>query len=223
MNIPEVETIRKRIANTRDMETRMCFTAEYLCCARISEIIGRKCPSDITTHARGFTGKDVKLTTFRQGKEPVDAVVFTVRTAKRGGKERSIALPIDKQYEPLAEPLYNYIKQFGADTVFNFTRQKAFTQSKNIFEGLTYPIERYRPFKDGKALDFVEEHDKPFRTHALRHVRATELLDFYDFTAIELSLYGGWTLKSMVGVGSAMSRYTHLQWKKYFPKLLIER
>jgi len=223
LELPEVETVRKRIELATKREAKFCFMAEYLFCARISEIVGRKCFSDVTTEARGITGKDAKQIVFKQGKEKHDAVVFTIRTAKRGGKERKIALPLEKTFEPFTESLFNYVRQFGRDHAFPFTRQKAFTYSREIFKGLKYPIERYRPFKDGKPLPVVEEHLKPFRTHALRHLRATELLELFDFNGIELSIYGGWTLRSMIGVGSAMSRYAHLHWRQYFPKLLQER
>jgi len=206
-----------------EKEAKFCLMAEYLFCARISEIIGRKCPSDSHTTARGITGRNVEQKVFKLGEKNYDVAVFTVRTAKRGGKERKIALPLEKEFEPFTEQLFSYVRQFGKDPVFPFTRQKAFEYSRELFEGLTYPIEEYTPFENGKPLPKVKEHLKPFRTHALRHLRATELIEVYDFSGVELSLYGGWTLRSMIGVGSAMSRYTHLQWRKYFPKLLTER
>lgn len=222
LELPAVETVRHRIELTYEKEAKFCLMAEYLFCARISEVIGRKCPSDVTTTPRGLTGKDAKQTVFRLGKEKYDVAVFTVRTAKRQGTERKIALPLEKEYEPFAEQLFSYVRQFGKDPVFPFTRQKAFEYAKGIFEGLTYPIESYRPFKAGEKLPVVKEHPRSFRTHALRHLRATELLEVYDFDGIELSIYGGWTLRSMAGIGSSMSRYIHLKWKKYFPKLLQE-
>jgi hypothetical protein len=223
VELPKVETVRHRIELAQKLEAKFCFMAEYLFCARISEIIGRKCPSDTSTTPRGITGRDVKQAVFKRGKKKYDVAVFTVRTAKRGGKERKIALPLEKEYEPFAEQLFNYARQFGKDHVFPFTRQKAFEYSREIFEDLTYPIENYRPFKDGTPLPVVKEHIRLFRTHALCHLRATELIEVYDFDGIELSVYGGWTLRSMLGIGSSLSRYTHLRWRKYFPKLLTER
>lgn len=223
MELPEVEIVRHRIELTYEKEAKFCLMAEYLFCARISEVIGRKCPSDVTTTPRGLTGKDAKQQVFQLGKEKHDVAVFTVRTAKRQGTVRKIALPLEKEYEPFTEPLFNYARQFGKDHIFPFTRQRAFEYAREVFEGLTYPIENYRPFKDGQPLPVVKEHAKPFRTHALRHLRATELIEVYDFNGVELSIYGGWTLRSMLGVGSSLSRYTHLHWRKYFPKLLTER
>ena len=222
-DLPPFDTIRQRIEKTREEETRFCFMAEYLFCARVSEVIGRCSPSDVTTEARGITGKDAYTTRFKFRNDLFDIVVFTVRTAKRNGKIRKIALPIEKTFEPFTEKLFDYVKQFGSDFVFPFTRQKAWQRSTEIFKGLEYPIETYKISIKGTKQPPVLEHMKPFRTHALRHLRATELLEVYDFSGVELSLYGGWTLKSTVGVGSSLSRYAHLHYRKYLPKLLIDR
>jgi len=198
--------------------------AAYLFCARVSEIIGKTSPSDLAkTQARGPTGSDVKRDVFELGPIKEEVVVFTVRTAKRGGKKRNIALPLNPKYEPWTEQLYNYFREFKTDKVFNFTRQKAGGYARDIFEGFTYQIDAYKLWENGEAEKTVKEHPKPFRTHALRHLRATELIEEYGCDGIDLSIYGGWTLRSMIGVGSAMSRYAHLNWRKYFPKLLKER
>lgn len=224
LKLPEFQTIRERIENAKDEEAKFCFMAEYLFCARISEIIGRKSPSDVTTTARGITGNDARQTVFKFQNKYHDIVVFTVRTAKRHGKEREIALPLEKGYEPFTEQLFNYVQQFGKNQhIFPFTRQKAWQYATEIFEKLTYPIDPYTVTRNGVKQPPVLQHSKPFRTHALRHLRASELLDFYDFSGVELSLYGGWTLRSTMNVGSAVSRYAHVKYKKYLPKLLTQR
>jgi integrase len=176
------------------------------------------------TIARGPTGQDVKRETFELGDIKTEVAIFTVRTAKRDGKIRKIALPLEKQYEPWTEQLYNYYLEHENDKVFPFTRQKAWEYSQKIFVGLSYPIEKYKiNGSDNLKSKPVKAHLKPFRTHALRHLRATELIETFGFTGFDLSVYGGWTLRSMVGVGSAMSRYAHLDWRRYFPKLLKKR
>ncbi len=174
--------------------------------------------------ARGPTGQDVKLETFELGDIKSEAAIFTVRTAKRDGKIRKIALPLEKKFEPWTEQLYNYYLEQGNDKVFPFTRQKAWDYAKETFSGLSYPIEKYSQYdpEDPKPKP-VKAHNKPFRTHALRHLRATELIETFGFTGFDLSVYGGWTLRSMVGVGSSLSRYAHLDWRRYFPKLLKKR
>jgi hypothetical protein len=69
----------------------------------------------------------------------------------------------------------------------------------------------------------VEEHIRPFALHALRHLRATELVEFYGFNGYNLSTYGGWTLKTVVGVSASIERYLSLSWHNYFEKMLKRR
>jgi len=225
--LPEVETVRKRIEAATKKEAKFCLMAAYLFCARASEIIGTTNSYDKThnqTIARGPTGGDVKLETFELGGIKTEAAIFTVRTAKRDGKIRKIALPLEKKFEPWTELLYHYYMEHGEDKVFPFTRQKAWDYAQQTFSGLRYPIEKYNMHDpENPKSKPIKAHMKPFRTHALRHLRATELIETFGFTGFDLSVYGGWTLRSMVGVGSAMSRYAHLDWRRYFPKLLKKR
>lgn len=224
--LPEVETIRKRIESAPKKEAKFCLMTAYLFCARVSEVIGKTSPSDLAkTQARGPTGKDVKLDVFELGPLKEEVAIFTVRTAKRGGKKRNIALPLNPKYEPWTEQLYNYFQEFKNDKVFSFTRQKASAYARDVFGGFMYQIDSYKLWKKGepKKTKTIKEHPKPFCIHALRHLRATELIEDYGCDGIDLSIYGGWTLRSMIGVGSAMSRYAHLNWRRYFPKLLKER
>ena len=62
LDLPEFETVRRRIELAKKEDARFCFMAEYLFCARISEVVGLRHPSDITTTARGITGKAAKKT-----------------------------------------------------------------------------------------------------------------------------------------------------------------
>ena len=72
-------------------------------------------------------------------------------------------------------------------------------------------------------MKFVGRHFKQFRTRALRHIRETELIDVHGLDGFDLSIYGSWTLANIGHVSSATSRYVHLQWRKYFPKLLKQK
>ena len=215
--------VRKRIAQTYPEEARYCLMSAYLFCARVSEVVGRICPSDrVNTEARGPKGSDVRLDNFVLGPIKEGVAIFTVKTAKREGLERSIALPLNPRYEPWTESLYKYFKSHGDRKVFPFTRQKASRYASKAFEGLTYPIYKYKIWENGKVKDEPKKHSKPFATHALRHLRTSELIEYYGFTGADLSIYGGWTLQNTLAVGSAVGRYAHLNWRQYFPKLLKE-
>ena len=216
--MPTVESIRTRIESIELEEARFCLMTEFLFCGRVSEVVGVTAPSDLgKTLARGPKGTDVKLDVFELGPMREEAAIFTCATAKRGGIERKIAIPMNPIYEPWTKQIYEYFKLHQNKHVFPITRQKAYEYAQDAFEELEYPIEQY---KIGEER--IKRHFRKFRTQALRHARATELIEYYGFDGFDLSIYGGWTMKSAIGVGS-LSRYAHLQWRKYFPKLLKER
>lgn len=215
-DLPSVSQIRKRISIAEPESFRMILTDLYLKAGRISESISRKTPADTTT-AYGPTGNDASIEQI----EGHEAIVIQVKTAKRKGKERIIALPTET--EPLAKPLYNYYKSFGDEPVFPFTRQFIWVKAKELFEGFTYPIIEYK-VKDGTELIEVPAHDKRFTLHAIRHLRATELVRFYHFKAEDLAAYCGWRLTTVTKATSVMERYIDLgAYTEYFPKLLKQR
>jgi len=227
MPLPNVEIIRQRIQNTSDKDMRMCFNCLYLYAGRISEVVGNAYKSDDTV-ARGPTGIDVTQGCNMFGDFKEDAVIFTVRTAKRQGIIRKIGIPV--KYEPLGMVLFEYFKEFGKALVFPFTRQDAYRYAREhkVFQGLTYPIEKYTIWENGELMQSVEGHDKPYTLHAIRHTRATELVEFYGFDGFNLAAYGGWTIsvaQSMFGARTprVFSRYLYLNWQGYFPKLLKKR
>ena len=217
--MPEVSTVRERILAIRDEQLRYALMLQYLACGRAKEIVARTTPRDKSgkNKATGPKGTDTRITEYGE----FEIALFNIYTQKRDGLKRIIALPI--KYEEWAKPLHNYMISFGKNKVFNFTRQWLWRKSKTTFNGLTYPIDKYIIYENGTIKQTVKFHTKPFNLHALRHLRATELIEYYNFNGIDLSVYGGWTLRSMTGVGSAMSRYTHLDWGKYIGKLLKPR
>jgi hypothetical protein len=225
MSLKDVNEVRTRIARAEREDFRHCLMATYLLDARISEVVSKACAKD-TTIARGPKGSDAKQENFIQSGSEIQCVVFTVKTAKRQGKERYIALPLDEQYEPWAKPLYGYFLAAGNRPVFDFTRQTIWKYIKDAdtFKGLTCPITRYIVTKKlTLEKQPVPEHDNPFRLHALRHLRASELVGFYGFDGFNLATYGGWTYHTMAQTSSVMDRYLSLSWQSYFPKLLKKR
>lgn len=226
MSLPNVEVVRGQIENVRREDVRFCLMATYLFCGRISEVVGRATLGDKETTPRGPKGTDVRLDYFIQAPLREKAVIFDVHTAKRKGMIRKIGLPT--RYEPWAKPLYEYFKQAGNEVVFPLTRQKVWAFSKQAFEGLTYPIETYTIWRDGQLVKKVDEHTRPFRLHALRHLRTSELVERYGFGGFNLAAYAGWTITTAqaqfgVNVPRVISRYLYLNWQGYFPKLLKKR
>ena len=228
MSLPNVNIVRERIEQVDREDVRTCLMCGYLFCARVSELISKISPSDLEhTTPRGPKGSDVRVESFELGPVREKAAVFTISTAKRDGIERLVALPLDEKYEPWTSIVYDYFQQRKKQPCFPFTRQKIWQSSRSAFKGLKYPIERYVLIEnrgEKKIRKVVDRHMKPFATHALRHMRTRELLERYGFEWDDLSIYGGWTLRSMLPqVSASMQRYAHLRWQQYFPKLLKER
>ena len=223
MSLPNPDLVRQRIESVKREDIRFCLMTCYLYAGRISEVVGVKYPSDHKTTARGPRGSDAVKDFYLAGSKRIPCVVFNVRTAKRSGKERKIALPLNPAYEPWTKPLYEYFKSKGDGVVFPFPRQEVWMHSKAAFEGLTYPIETYT-IKQGEVVKKVDEHVRPFRLHALRHLRATELRERYQFDGFDLASYCGWRLGTIVPqISRTMERYLSLGWASYFPKLLKKR
>lgn len=221
MSLPTVDEVRKRISQVPDEDGRFCLMAIYLFDARVSEVVSRKCPSDLHTNARGPRGVDVRRDLF--GAEDLVAL-FSLKTAKRGGLKRVCALPMNKEYEPWTLPLFNYFFEKGSKPVFPFIRQYVGKVARESFKGLKYPIERYVLVKKTLGIKkVIDAHSRPFNVHALRHLRASELVEVYGFDGFNLAVYGGWTFHTMAGTTSIMDRYLSLSWQSYFPKLLRRR
>jgi len=223
MSLPDVDEVRHRIERVEREDIRFCLMGTYLLAARISEIVGYSSPSDETT-GRGPRGTDVQIENFQMGEIKENAAVFKLKTAKRGGKIRFVALPLNPDYEPWTQPLYWYFKKHGNSLVFPFTRQLIwqYVRKNRVFDGLFYSVDRYSIWENKKKIRDINEHLKTFNLHALRHLRATELVQFYGFNGGDLATYGGWTFRSM-GLPSTADRYLSLGWQSYFPKLLKKR
>lgn len=221
-NLPSVSLVRKRIERVSITPVKYYLQCAYLFCARSCEVAGMSHPSDVTSTPWGPHGTDVRIMEYKADGAKELAAVFTVKTAKRDGRERHVALPLNPDYEPWTKGITQYFERRGEAEVFPFSRQyvhKVITR-EGTFDSLSYPIESYSWKKDGRVVKEVAMHARKFKLHALRHLRATELVDFYGFSLEELATYGGWTLKSVAIGSSAMSRYLALNWQGYFGKLL---
>ena len=199
--LPSVEEVRERIDGVRPRVHRLALRFQYLTAGRRSEVCGKW----------WFPAENVSLEEW-VGEE---AVVFYVKTAKRKGKIRPVALPLNPDYEPWTQSLYDYMLKRKRGRAFPFSDKTLYRASVKAFDGLWYPIEDYKD---------IQRHWRPLATHGLRHVRAKELLEFYGFSAQELAVYCGWSLRSVMrGAVSVLERYVTLQWRDYFPKLLRRR
>jgi hypothetical protein len=199
----------------------MALRACYLCCARVSEIVGENYGSQ--NLARGPRGIDAKDVYWESGPVKEKALVIDIHTAKRSGLLRRLGLAPD--YDSWVLPMGQYFWSKGESVVFPFTRQELseYVESNQVFEGLEWPVDKYTLWSGGKVERKVEGHLKPFTIHSLRHLRATTLTMDYGFDAWDLAIHGGWTVNVIAaGITEMMARYQKIyeRWDRPFPKLL---
>ena len=213
MNLPDIQDIRTRVDDIEVLKYRNALRYQYLICGRVSEVCGKYGP-------RGTDASIIEV----NGEE---AILFPVKTAKRGGKIRPVMLPL--QYDPWARALAGWFEHKGEGRAFPMCMRSLQRFASNVFEGLSYPIEKY--YKPNKVE--VPAHWKDMCTHALRHIRALQdLMCFYGFDGLDLAIYGGWSSQFVESqLPKIASRYLHLIGndtntklltslaKKYFPKL----
>jgi len=220
LSLPSYADVRKRIENVEDPEIQFCLKTTYLYAGRISEVVGKASPGDSKTTARGPKGTDVLLDYYQFRDKEEEVAVFTVRTAKRGGIERKVGIPTS--FEPWAKQLYEYFQDHKDSYVFPFTRQTVWVRSKDVFKGFIYFIEDYRVLRNAE-LELVQRHLRLFRLHALRHLRASELVSFYGFDGFGLATYGGWKYSTAARTSAVIDRYLSLSWQSYIEKLFKPR
>jgi len=236
-DVPNYRQVRKLIESIPEKRFRIGAMYGYLIAGRVSEIVTKKCPSDIKTTPNGPYGKDFDTASF----EGTEVLVLNVKTSKRDGLPRDIGIPLDPKIESFSKPVLDYFQQFQDDEpVFHYTRQSLYDATRESFKGYIYPIEPYKireidhiKFDEIKSKvpeelhpfikpppSIVEETKVPkhFRRLALhgatRHYRTMELVQKYGLTKEERDIYTGHTTP---GVDD---RYSHLNWRQYFPKLL---
>ena len=206
---PEPRIIRERIKNISRTKIRIALQFQYLTACRVSEVCGKW----------AITGKDF-LKTYWQEKP---LIVFTIKGAKMNGLPRVIALPLDKEYEPWTKEIYNYfLKRREQDIAWNIFRTTPRTiqnYAKEAFNGLVYNIEDYTIYKKSKVL----RHSRNILTHALRHIRATDLMMRYGFDGIDIAVFCGWALggSKTIGIPKMAKRYIYGQWGRYISKLFV--
>ena len=201
--MPTDTEIRNRILQIKDPKYRLAFMTQYLIAGRISEVAGRYGPHGTDAIATAFDG--------------VPAILFIVRTAKRKGRLRGVAVPLEEKYEPWTRPVYEYFQSCGDDYCFRFADNWATSirymqwQATEAFGDMEWPMVGYT-VKKGDAAVKIPRRWKNVTSHVMRKRRTITLMLDYDFDHIDLSLYGGWTIaQSSEGVPQALKNYLYLE------------
>jgi hypothetical protein len=235
--LPNYKTVRKLIQGIKEERFRVGGMFGYLIAGRVSEIVTKVCKSDTGTTPNGPRGQDFDIANY----EGNEVLVLNVKTSKRDGLPRDIGVPLDPKLEPFAKPVYDYFQRFhDEEPVFYYTRQDLYNGSKEAFKGYIYPIEPYTIRDiDHEKLDTllrnvpeeiqqyikppkfvvnetkVPRHNRRLALHgSMRHYRTMEMAQRYGFTKEERDIYTGHKTPG------SDDRYSHLNWRQYFPKLI---
>lgn len=157
---PTNAEVRQKINAIKDEQYRLAFMYQLLICGRISEVCGKYAPIGTDYMEMKFEVPVFKEV-FLEGKkymivEPtmIPAVMFIVKTAKRGGKLRPSTVPLDSVYEPWAQPVLDYFKKAGKDHPFMFHEKYensvryAQWVAEDAFGGLEWPMIKYTRTKE---------------------------------------------------------------------------
>lgn len=198
---PDSEILRSRLGELDENCIKgLGLKAQFLFGCRRSELCGKW--AILTT--------DIRFDKFNDH----DVVVFYLKTAKRGGKVRPIALPKTEFWVPEIVDLF----KDGFGKVFPYSAKTLYREAVKVYKGLEYEIDRY--MIDYETKQYIDSHSRRAATHFGRHLRAKELTMKYHFTPIQLAYYMGWSLGRSVGGSSMMDKYIALQWQDYISKLI---
>lgn len=195
LNINRV--VRKRIEAIPKTVVRNAFKFQYLTATRISEVCGQY----------AFTGKDLEIKEF----EGHQLALFTIKTAKKKGEPRFVALPLEEEFEPWTKDLVEYFLSRPVNKIFNLSVRNLQFHAESIFKNLSYTIEKY----GNKKIGTIEKHERQGLTHFLRHVRATNLVMDYGLDSTDIGIFCGWE----IGLPTMAKRYITMEWRRYFLKL----
>lgn len=197
--VPNLPVFRKAVDDIPEKRDAMLIKVLYLNASRISEVLTRICPSDEgLTHPYG-TRMTWELMKYQ------DEHVLLIKTMVAKRKEdifKIVALPCDPKYEPWTLDLLRYLKKEKRRNLnFDITRQWA----GDIFRLWLGKFYRSNP----KRI-----------LNPWRHWRLTHLVEIFGFDPYDLCVYSGWTFKHGISGSGQLDTYLHLDWRRYFPKLL---
>jgi len=193
----------------------------YLCAARVSEVItrvteGERLKNQTKPYGQHMTleiVKDYRRNPAMLTEEPQVVAVIKMQVAKRIKTpiRKSIALPVNLEYEPWIYDLLKWALDHQQTLSFPLNR---FSVWRIVNKNLKLLLDPMR-----KALR--ETTDKEKILNPWRHWRLTHLADLYGFDDFDLTLISGWKFSTGLRMGSPVDSYLHLDWRRYFPKLLV--
>jgi len=145
---PSDREIRARIENVKDKQYRMMYKYQYETVGRISEVAGKYMPT-----------RDDHVIIDVEGEE---FVLFIVKTAKRRGRLRPCARPLNTRYDPWAKEVMEYMESedehpFLLHPNVKTSKTYAMSAAKKMFNGLMWPMIDYTKTSErGYTEDMVK-------------------------------------------------------------------
>jgi len=199
-----IQEVKKRIDAIPRDDMKNILKFQFQTGTRLAEVLGKY----------AINKEDMTLTNYKGN----NLVLFTIKTAKKKGKPRIVALPLN---DPWTQDIVKVFQKCEKGRVFVKSDRSVETHATEYFKGLTYPIEDYGLKPTTKVpnpkIPFVEEHDRQGVTHFLRHLRSTQLTVENGFTENDRAIFFGWFIK---GMGKRYMYEFWLQWSSYIDKLL---
>ncbi len=122
---------------------------------------------------------------------------------------KTVALPTSAAYEPWTLDLIRWMHKTKKPRLnFSITRKQFWNILREHLSGIM-------PKKGNSTPKNI-----------LRHFRLSHLTEYYQFEPFDLTLYSGWTARTVFGqigipASGNIDSYIHLRWQSYFGKLLV--
>lgn len=196
-----IQIVRERIEAIKNEKLKNVAKFQLLTACRLSEAVGKYAVHSTDLTQTNYKGNNLAL--------------WTLKTAKREGILRIIALPCNQQWVQEMIDLF----QSRQKQVFDYGPSSVAHLLADELGNLEYFIEKYHIYEKnhlpGEKGIVIRGHQRNICTHALRHLRLSELVNFYGFDDIDLAIFAGWKFKGMTG------RYATGAWGRYIDKLIV--
>ena len=148
---PSDREIRARIENVTDRQHRMMFKYQYEVLGRISEVAGKYMPHRDSHKIIEVEGEEF--------------VLFIAKTAKRRGRLRPCARPLNTKYDPWAKQVYEYmqgeeLEPFRLHSNDATSKTYAMNAAKDTFKGLMWPM-----------IDYTKTSERPYTEDMVKTTR----------------------------------------------------
>jgi len=160
--------IRKIIEDIPDEKYRYALMYQFIIGGSVSEICGINKPK----------GTDAIKKNIEIHNNKIPAVFFKIKTARRKGKLRICAIPLDSEYEPWSKDILNWFQKHGENCPFVFIEKSKDSKHND----------KYLMKKTNELFESYRLHIKEY----IRNARKKNLKEFYYFNELDLALFGSW-------------------------------